>query len=40
MARQNGKYYNPFYRSVDDDVKNELNTRASFGTRPDLTRAP
>lgn len=41
MARQNGKYYNPFYRSVDDDVKNELNTRASFyGARVRSGRVP
>ena len=41
MARQNGKYYNPFYRSVDDDVKNELNTRAEFyGARVRSGRVP
>lgn len=41
MARENGKYYNPFYRRVDDAVRNELDRRGSFyGARVRSGRVP
>ena len=41
MAKENGKYYNPFYRNVDGAVKNELDQRGSwYGARVRSGRVP